>query len=124
MTPQMERLLDKARRSLARARQLASEGDCDMAVSRAYYAMFYVAKAALMPKGATSSKHRGTIQAFWEQFVKPGRIAATYHDMFNDAFQHRLIGDYSSDIVVTREEAERVVAHAEEFLRAITPLIT
>jgi len=124
MTPQMERLLDKARRDVPSAKQSLQHGDYDMAVSRAYYAMFHAAKAALIPTGATSSKHRGTIQAFWEQFVKTGRVEARYHGMCNDAFQHRLIGDYSSDIVVTREEAEHVIKNAEEFLRAVIPLIT
>ena len=124
MTPQMERLLDKARRSVPAARRLLQQGDYDMAVSRAYYAMSYVAKSALIPTGATSSKHRGIIQAFWEQFVKSGRVEAKHHNAFNDAFQHRLIGDYSSDIVMTREEAERMIQYAEEFLSAVTPLIT
>jgi uncharacterized protein (UPF0332 family) len=40
----------KARYSLAAAELLTSEGYHDIAASRAYYAMFYVAEALLFPR--------------------------------------------------------------------------
>ena len=43
MTQEQQALLDKARDSVRSARLLASDGLYDFAVSRAYYAMFYVA---------------------------------------------------------------------------------
>ena len=45
MTPPQEGLLRKAARRIRSARVLVAEGDYDSAVSRAYYAMFYVAEA-------------------------------------------------------------------------------
>jgi uncharacterized protein (UPF0332 family) len=36
-------LVAKAERSLAAAGRLLEDGDCDFAISRAYYAMFYMA---------------------------------------------------------------------------------
>ena len=40
MTPELEALLAKARRSHAAGRLLYAQGDYDFAASRAYYAMF------------------------------------------------------------------------------------
>lgn len=40
-------LIEKAQRSLRNARNLLDDGDCDFAIARAYYAIFYAATAAL-----------------------------------------------------------------------------
>jgi uncharacterized protein (UPF0332 family) len=48
-------LLDRARRSLRSARNLLEDGDRDFAISRAYYAMFYAARAALLSEGIRRS---------------------------------------------------------------------
>ena len=47
MTPEQEGLLTKAHRSLEAAKTLKQGGFNEFAVSRAYYAMFYVASALL-----------------------------------------------------------------------------
>lgn len=44
---QVERLLAKAKENIAAARLLQKQGYSDIAASRAYYAMFYVAEALL-----------------------------------------------------------------------------
>jgi uncharacterized protein (UPF0332 family) len=61
MTPEQQALLDKATRSLNAARLLAQDGSRDFAVSRAYYAMFYVAQAFLIQKNLSFSTHSGVI---------------------------------------------------------------
>jgi uncharacterized protein (UPF0332 family) len=47
MTPDIEALFRKARKSLEAARILIKDSYFDFAASRAYYAMFYVAEALL-----------------------------------------------------------------------------
>jgi uncharacterized protein (UPF0332 family) len=47
VTPEQQALLDKARRSIEAAQSLIQQKFYDFAVSRAYYAMFYVAEALL-----------------------------------------------------------------------------
>ena len=61
MTPDQEGLLGKARRNIRSARMLLADGDCDTAVSRAYFAMFYVAEALLLSKSLAYSKHSAVI---------------------------------------------------------------
>ena len=50
MTPEQADLLWRARRSLAAAKLLLEAGYADVAVSQAYYAMFYSASALLRGK--------------------------------------------------------------------------
>ncbi|MGL5135539.1 MAG: HEPN domain-containing protein, partial [Planktothrix sp.] len=45
MTPEQQRLLEKANRTLQAARVLCYQGFFDSAASRAYYVMFYIANA-------------------------------------------------------------------------------
>ena len=111
-------------RNLASAKRILDDGDYDIAISRSNYAMFYAAQAALNLKGKTYAHHSGVLQGFWEQFVKTGVLRRPLHDMFVDAFEERNESDYNEDVAKTREEAERVIAHAEEFLHAVTPLLT
>lgn len=75
MTAEQAALLQKAQKSLRAARLLADQGFYDFAVSRAYYAMFYIAEAFLLGEGLAFSKHSAVISAFGERFAKSGRVA-------------------------------------------------
>ena len=72
---QLQSLIEKARRYLRSAELLIGDGDYDSAVSRAYYAMFYAAEAALLKKGMTFSSHKAVISAFGQHFVKTDKPA-------------------------------------------------
>ena len=61
---ELQSLMQRARRSLRSARNLLDDGDHDFAMSRAYYAMFYAATAALLSLEVKRSKHSGVIAAF------------------------------------------------------------
>jgi len=54
-------LFKKAKRYLASARLLLEAADCDSAVSRIYYAAFYVAESLLDASGLSFSSHKGVI---------------------------------------------------------------
>src|ERR1035438_6836713 len=47
VTVEQDGLLQKAHRNIRSAKLLLADGDCDTAVSRAYYTMFYIAAAPL-----------------------------------------------------------------------------
>ena len=65
-------LLEKSRKSLEAASALLKNGFLESAVSRAYYATFYLAQAALATKDISRSKHSGVIAAFGENLTKKG----------------------------------------------------
>lgn len=116
MTEAQSGLLRKARRTIQSARLLLADGDYDGAVSRTYYAMFYVAQALLLSKGLTFSKHSAVISAFGKEFAKTGAIPPEYHGYLADAQEARNTGDYQIVSHVTEEETRRHIAHAERFL--------
>ena len=79
MTPEQSALLSKAYDSVRAAKLLSDARLYDFAVSRAYYAMFYVAEAFLLGIGLSFSRHAGVIAAFGERFAKTGIVPVELH---------------------------------------------
>ena len=79
MTSEQEVLVVQAKESLRAARLLLSKDFCGYAAARAYYAMFYLAKALLLGKGLTFSKHSSVHAAFGKEFAKTGVIPTEFH---------------------------------------------
>jgi uncharacterized protein len=116
MTTGQEELIRKAQDSL-RAAKLLNENDLiDFSASRAYYAMFYVARAFLLGQGLEFSKHGSLIAAFGLHFVKTGLIPARYHQNLIKGYNKRVIGDYMTNSTLTKTEVATMITQAEEFL--------
>ncbi|MCK4293643.1 MAG: HEPN domain-containing protein, partial [Planctomycetes bacterium] len=64
--------IEKAEKFLSTAKQALNIEDYDSCVSRCYYAMFFVAEAALLTKNLSVSSHKGVISLFGKHFVKTG----------------------------------------------------
>ncbi|MBI5957026.1 MAG: HEPN domain-containing protein [Chloroflexi bacterium] len=111
--------LDRARVDLLAAKSNIQQGFHGVAISRAYYAMFYAASALLASKGLSRSKHSGVHSAFGEQFVKAGLIEPEYARMLINAFDSRLDADYEADFTAGREVAETVLDDAKKFVARI-----
>ena len=116
---EISKLIEKAERSLEAAKVLLERGDYDFAVSRAYYAMFYCAKAMLFTKRITTRKHSSTISLFIEKFVKSGEFSEELASYLIDAYRKRQIGDYDVFIIPTRNEAKDLINKAEVFIREV-----
>lgn len=113
----------KAVRACASARLLLDAGDVDGACSRAYYAMFDAARAALLVSGApvgheVARTHRGLINAFGLYLVKSGPIPREVGRLINRAEEVRLVADYKGDSVDLADAADQV-AQAAVFVAAI-----
>lgn len=83
-------LMRKAIRACASARALLDLNDVDGACSRAYYAMFDAARAALLAADhpdsqATAKTHSGLIAAFGSSLVKSGLVDKAYGRMLKRA---------------------------------------
>jgi uncharacterized protein (UPF0332 family) len=113
----VEIYLDLATEKLDVARELLSLSRFDDTVSKAYYVMFYAAKAALLTVGVVDvHKHAGVISFFGERFVKTGKLNRRYAKILSHALDARLDADYDPRKRARREDAEQSVANAEDFL--------
>jgi len=116
---ELQRYLCAANDELQAAHDNMQLGHARVAVSRAYYAMFYTSTALLGSRGVWRSKHQGVIAAFGEHFVKPGLIEPAYGRMLNDAFHARLDSDYVPYGHLDIDAARQLVEQAENFVKRI-----
>jgi len=117
MTSEQTALLQKAKTSLEAARLLSNQDYFDFAVSRAYYAMFYVAEALLLGEGLAFSKHTAVIAAFGKEFAKTGRVPPEFHRYLIEGEDSRKVGDYDIHPGMTGDEAREQIDRAHEFLK-------
>lgn len=123
MTKEIHALIEKARRSLRAARALLDSGDFDFAVSRAYYAIFYVSEALLLNKGAGFSKHAAVIAGVYREYVKDGHLPRAFHRTLHRAFGLRQKGDYLSEDAVAEDEARSLVEAVEQQIEAAVAVL-
>lgn len=115
--------LERAAQSLASARLLLNSSFYDDAVSRAYYAMYYAAKAALESIGVETRSHTGVINQFGLHFITKGQLDSQYGSMLTQAFQARHSSDYDVQVNTRPVVAKSVVANAEQFVAKIKELL-
>ena len=123
MTGQQAALLQKARSSWQAAGLLADQGYYDFAVSRAYYAMFYVAQATLLGQGLAFSRRSAVIAAFGREFAKTGRVPPDFHRYLIEGQDIRNVGDYDTHPGLDAHDAKEQIARAEQFLDLAERLI-
>jgi uncharacterized protein (UPF0332 family) len=110
-TPELKR----ARRELGAAHVLADSGFASQAISRAYYAAFFAAEAALLAVGESRSKHSGVVAAFGRYVVRDRGLDARHGRALGTLFDKRNAADYGL--------AEASDAEARAALEAATSLV-
>lgn len=115
--------LTLAQEKLQVARELFALSRFDDAVSKAYYVMFYAARAALAAEGIEARRHSGTIAFLNQEFVRRGRLDSRYLRLLARAMQAREISDYDPASRASQQDAEAAILDAEEFLEALTRLV-
>lgn len=116
------RYLRKAERALDEARYLLRDKRAEGACSRAYYAMFDAAHAALFAVGyeaqdAIIKTHRGLIAEFGK-LVLGGQVDADHGRALNKVEDIRLLADYDAE-PPGFDDATWAVEQAEAFVSAI-----
>lgn len=120
--PEGPPILRDAEGSLQGANLLLREGLYRDAVSRAYYAMFFAARALLSTEGLHPKSHGGVIQALGERFVKTGILDAETAGHLGFGLQSRQRADYS-DLGVTADDARAAVRRAAEFVSGVAVIM-
>lgn len=115
--------MDKARRALSGARLLLAAEDTEGACSRAYYAMFDAARAALLSGNAEGTEtgtrtHRGLIAAFGKHLVLSGQVDAELGRSLNAVQSLRMTADYIGE-PPSLAEAAWAIEQAETFIEVL-----
>jgi uncharacterized protein (UPF0332 family) len=103
------------------AAEVAVDEDPSTALSAAYYAMLYGARAALSERGSSAKTHRGTWHEFRSSFVEDGSIDADLAAEVQKIQPEREQADYDA-WSAPAEEARRAIKLADRFLTAIETL--
>lgn len=122
MSPRSEEFLARARERVLLARAALDGGFSEGALSAAYYAMLYAARAALSEEDRYAKTHRGTWSLLRESFVETGRFDRELFEQAQRTQRVREAADYDAETVPVAE-AEEVVAQAERFVSAVGELL-
>lgn len=120
----MRGYLAKARDKARVARELFAKGDWDDAVSRAYYAAFHAAQAALLTEGQRGDTHKGLVILFGLLLVKTGKFDKKWGKFLANLKDDREAGDYDALSYIDEETARRAVQEAEQFVAGVERYIS
>lgn len=115
--------IEMAEKELKETHQILDMGLYRKAVSSAYYAMFYAARAALLTKGLFLKKHSAANSKLKELLVNTGELEERYVTYLGQGQDDREQSDYTPYILVGREKAVETLEHAEEFITKMKELI-
>lgn len=116
MNDEAKLLIKKAQRSLIGAELLVEHDLAELAMSRAYYAMFYTASAFLLAKNLSFSSHSAVISAFGREFARENQSFRDFHRALIDAQDLRNRSDYDLDANISPSEAKQQMAIAQQFI--------
>lgn len=122
MSPRSEEFMDQAHERLRQAQHDVGEGFLVGAVSIAYYAMLYAARAALSESDEYARTHRGTWHLFRERYVITDAFDQHLYALAQRAQEARENGDYEA-ITPSRSEAREIVAATGDFIAAVERML-
>jgi uncharacterized protein (UPF0332 family) len=122
VSPRSDEFIEQARDRAAAATELLDSDHLEAAVSAAYYSMLYAARAALSERDEHARTHRGTWNLFRTTYVVTDAFDAPLFTLAQHAQAAREGGDYEA-VKPRREEAERYVAGAGDFIAAVERML-
>ena len=106
-----------AKKRLESAKLLFQNNLFEDSINRAYYSIFYAAKAMLNVLGFDVKTHSGLISEFGLKIVKEKLVPPKYGIILRRAYEMRESSDYAIGTVFGREEAEKLLEEASNFLK-------
>jgi len=122
VSPRSDEFIEQSRDRAAAAAELLEAGHLEAAVSAAYYSMLYAARAALSEGDEHARTHRGTWNLFRTSYVVTDAFDAALFTLAQHAQAAREGGDYEA-VKPSREEADRYVAGAADFIAAVERML-
>jgi uncharacterized protein (UPF0332 family) len=123
VTPQKQNAIrkeiERGEKALKSAQLLSENGLYEDAVSRAYYAVLHLAKAALLSQDVRTSSHKGVLAMFGLHLVEKGLIGPDMAKILAKEKEERELGDYDVMIDIDQERAAERVHQAEQFVSSV-----
>ncbi len=115
--------LQTAREDLKAAKILLESGEYRGANNRAYYAIFHAINAVHALNGNSYKRHKDAIANFNKEYVKTGIFPREIGRKIGEAEEIRHASDYDDFYIASREESERQVNVADEFISLVEQTI-
>lgn len=109
--------LQTAKENLKSAKVLLAAEEYKGTNNRAYYAIFHAVNAIHALSGMAFKRHKDAIGNFNKEYVKTEIFPRELGRKIGEAEEIRHASDYDDFYIASREEAERQVAVAEEFIQ-------
>lgn len=109
--------LQTAKADLKSARILLAAEDYKGANNRAYYAIFHAINAIHAVSGKAYKRHKDAIANFNKDYVKTKIFPREMGRKIGEAEEIRHASDYDDFYLASREESERQVVVADEFIK-------
>lgn len=123
MAHSIDALLKKAQKYLRSAAVLLELEDYDSTASRAYFAMFYAAQAALLRETSELPSKQSIRSAFVSRFVEDGPLPGRAADVLQRGAELQEMGDFAHEFAVSEADAESILAEAEAFVNSLERLV-
>ena len=105
-----------AEKRLKAAEILLKKEMLEDAINRAYYSIFYAAKAMLNVLGFDAKTHSGLITEFGLRLIKGKKVPMIYGKILREAFEKRESSDYEIGMIFEKNEVKKIVGNAKKFL--------
>jgi len=115
----IEYRINQAKETIIDVELLIDKQRFNLAISRAYYGMFYMLLALGLKYGFESSKHQQLIGWFNKTFAKDELIERKYSQIIRDAFKDRSNSDYDAFSLFTIEDATEKLINLKDFISTL-----
>lgn len=111
--------IQTAKENLKSAKILLGAKEYKSANNRAYYAIFHAINAIHALTGKAYKRHKDAIANFNKDYVKTAIFPREIGRKIGEAEEIRHASDYDDFYIASREETERQIAVADEFIRLV-----
>ena len=111
--------IQTAKDDLKAARILLEAEEYKSANNRAYYAIFHSINAIHALRGNAFKRHKDAIAHFNKEYVKTEIFPREMGRKIGESEEIRHASDYDDFYIASRDEAERQVAVADEFIQMV-----
>ena len=111
--------LDRAKEDLEAAKGNYQLEFYKVAINRSYYAIFHAIRAVNIWDGFDAAKHSSVIAHFNQFYVHEGKFDRNTYKLIDSAYRIREKCDYSDLFIASKEDAERQIENADEFIKRV-----